>query len=29
MDSRQWSADYRTAIGQRLDLTLVDGSQIN
>ncbi|MGE8067031.1 FecR domain-containing protein [Pseudomonas sp. NPDC089569] len=26
--SQQWSADYRTAVGQRRELTLADGSQI-
>ncbi|MEX3776870.1 FecR domain-containing protein [Pseudomonas sp. MYb118] len=27
-ESQQWSADYRTAVGQRRQLTLADGSQI-
>ncbi len=27
-ESRQWSADYRTAVGQRRELTLADGSKI-
>ncbi|CAI8811197.1 transmembrane sensor [Pseudomonas sp. IT-347P] len=27
-ESRQWSADYRTAIGQQRELTLADGSTI-
>ncbi|MHA3737112.1 FecR domain-containing protein [Pseudomonas sp. Eth.TT006] len=27
-ESQQWSADYRTAVGQRRELTLADGSQI-
>ncbi|MGC5704451.1 FecR family protein [Pseudomonas sp. NFXW11] len=26
--SQQWSADYRTAVGQRRELTLADGSQL-
>ncbi|MVV46818.1 FecR family protein [Pseudomonas sp. PB120] len=28
VESRQWTADYRTAVGQRRELTLADGSQI-
>jgi transmembrane sensor len=28
VESQQWSADYRTAVGQRRELTLADGSQI-
>lgn len=28
LESQQWSADYRTAVGQRRELTLADGSQI-
>lgn len=27
-ESQQWSADYRTAVGQRRELTLADGSKI-
>ncbi len=27
-ESQQWSADYRTALGQRRELTLADGSKI-
>ncbi|PAA14716.1 FecR domain-containing protein [Pseudomonas fragi] len=27
-ESRQWSADYRTSVGQRRELTLADGSHI-
>ncbi|MBH8610002.1 FecR domain-containing protein [Pseudomonas mohnii] len=27
-ESRQWSADYRTAVGQRRELTLADGSKL-
>jgi transmembrane sensor len=28
VESQQWSADYRTAVGQRRELTLADGSHI-
>ncbi|KJZ66022.1 FecR domain-containing protein [Pseudomonas fluorescens] len=28
VESQQWSADYRTALGQRRELNLADGSQI-
>lgn len=28
MESQQWTADYRTAVGQRRELTLADGSRI-
>lgn len=28
VEAQQWSADYRTSVGQRRELTLADGSQI-